>query len=204
MPSTATGWGIPAASRTVGAPAETYRELIKDLASQRVHAMEKLKWLDSVIEKEVNTHPYGQVLLSFPGFGPITGAIVISGVKDISRWADKRKLKKAFGLYAYMKQSGTSLSRVKRGKEGNRYARSLLFQACLRIISCRTPESDFKDYYLRQLAMGKTKMKALISTEAKLVEVIFYCLKNGKCYKYQGKYLPAHRHLLSSSATQKQ
>jgi len=50
------------------------------------------------------------------------------------------------------------------------------------------PDNDFKDYYLRQVARGKPRLKAVVSTMGKLAEVIYYCLNRGELYQYQGKY----------------
>jgi hypothetical protein len=52
----------------------------------------------------------------------------------------------------------------------------------------RAADNDFRDYYLRQLARSKPKLKAMVSTMGKLAELIYYCLSNGKYYEYQGKY----------------
>ncbi len=51
-----------------------------------------------------------------------------------------------------------------------------------------TADSDFKDYYLRQVARGKPRMKALVSTMGKLAEIIYHCLQAGETYVYQGVY----------------
>jgi hypothetical protein len=64
----------------------------------------------------------------------------------------------------------------------------VLFQVVLRLIQDRAPDNDFKDYYLRQVVRGKPRLKAIFSTMGKLAEIIYYCLKNGELYQYQGKY----------------
>jgi len=67
-------------------------------------------------------------------------------------------LKKALGVYSTLKQSGTSTGKGRKGKEGSRHGRRGLF----------------KDYYLRQVARGKPKPKAVVSTMGKLAEVIYH------------------------------
>jgi transposase len=180
------------AAQTVGVPGGLYRELIRDLSRQRKEAIARRQAIGDLIEKEVATHPYGPTLLSLPYFGPTAAATVVAVVKDINRWSNKKKLKKALGVYSTLKQSGTGAGKGKMGKEGSRHGRRALFQVVFRCIQYRTSDNDFKDYYSRQVALGKPRFKAVVSTMGKLAEVIYHCLSTGEFYKYQGKYrLPA-------------
>ena len=132
--------------------------------------------------------PYGGILLSFPGFGVVTAATIIGVVKDIDKWPDKKKFKKALGVYSNLSQSGAAPGKTKQGREGSRHARRALFQACFGSIRSNIADNDLKDYYLRQVARGKPKLKALVSTMGKLAEIIYHCLKTEEFYQYQGKY----------------
>ena len=179
---------IALAGQTVGAPGDLYRELVRDLSLKRSETIARRESITHLIEKEVAAHPYGDILLSFPCFGSIAAAIIIGVVRDIDRWPDKKKLKKALGVYSTLKQSGTSTSKGRMGKEGSRHGRRGLFQVVLRCIRSSTPDNDFKDYYLRQVARGKPRLKAVIATMGKLAEVIYHCLSTREFYQYQGKY----------------
>jgi len=176
------------AANTVGVPGDIYQWVIKDLSVQRTEVLAKRDALTSILRTQVATHPYGDILLSFPFLGEITAATIIGIIKDIDRWPDKKKFKKALGVYSSLTQSGTSLGRTRQGKEGSRHGRRVLFQGCLGCIRTNTSDNDFKDYYLRQVARGKPRMKVLVATMGKLAEIIYYCLKAGEPYQYQGKY----------------
>jgi transposase len=176
------------AANTVGIPGQVYQWLIRDLSDQRMEALAKRDALTSILRTQVATHPYGDVLLSFPHLGEITAGTIIGIIKDIGRWPDKKKFKKALGVYSSLTQSGTSPGRGRQGKEGSRHGRRVLFQVCLGCIRTNAHDNDFKDYYLRQVAGGKPRMKALVSTMGKLAEIIYHCLKAGEPYQYQRKY----------------
>lgn len=187
------------AGRTVGIPGDMYKWLIKELAIQRMELLVKRDFLTVATKKEVAAHPYSEILLSFPFIGDVIAATLISVIKDINRWPDKKKLRKALGVYNSLTQSGLNTGRSRRGTEGNKHGRRALFHACFGCIRTYAPDNDFKDYYLRQVARGKPRMKALVSTMGKLAEIIFYCLKAQKPYRYQGKYkanqFPNHKNL---------
>jgi len=179
---------LEAAANSVGVPNDVYQWLVKDLSAQRMEALAKRDALTSILRTQVAAHPYGDILLSFPFLGEIAAATIIAIIKDIERWPDKKKLKKALGIYNSLTQSGTSLNRTRQGKEGSRHGRRVLFQICLGCIRTNAHDNDFKDYYLRQVARGKVRIKALVSTMGKLAEIIYHCLKAGEPYQYQGKY----------------
>lgn len=176
------------AAETVGVPGNLYRQLIKDVSIQRMEAVARCEALTLIIRREVRSHSYGEILLSFPCLGEIAAATTIGIVKDIKRWPDKKKFKKALGVYSNVSQSGTGVGRTRQGKEGSRDGRRVLFQVCFGCIRTNVSDNDFKDHYLRQVARGKPKLKALVSTMGKLAEIIYHCLKTAKPYQYQGIY----------------
>ena len=176
------------AANSVGIPGDVYQWLIKDLSVQRMEAQAKRDVLTSMLRTQVAAHPYGEILLSFPYLGEIAAATIIAIIKEMERWPDKKKFRKALGVYSSMTQSGTGSSRTRQGKEGSRHGRRVLFQVCFGCVRTKTSDNDFKDYYLRQVARGKPRMKALVSTMGKLAEIIYHCLKAGEPYHYQGTY----------------
>ena len=179
------------ATQTVGVPGELYRELIRSISLQRKEAITMRDEITLVIRREVSKLPYGEILLSFPFLGEIAAATIIGVVKDIANWPNKNKLKKAMGVYGNISQSGSGTSKPRQGREGNRHARRVLFQICFGCIRTNVQDNDFRDYYLRQVARGKPKLKALVSTMGKLAEIIYHCLKVKEPYIYQAKYKTA-------------
>ncbi len=176
------------AANTVGVSGDIYGWLIKHLSAQRLQALAKRDELTSILRAQVAAHPYGDILLSFPFLGEIAAATIIGIIKDIERWPDKKKFKKALGVYSNLTQSGTSLGRTRQGKEGSRSGRRVLFQVCFGCIRTNAHDNDSRDYYLRQVARGKLRIKALVGTMGKLAEIIYHCLTAGESYHYQGIY----------------
>jgi len=178
---------IQLATNSVGVPGDLYAWLIKELGILRMDFISKREVIASMIREHLDRHPYTEILYSFPCFGEIAAATIIGIMKDINNWPNKKKFKKALGVYSTVAQSGMK-SRTKRGKEGSRHGRRVLFQVCLGCIREKVPDNDFKDYYLRQVSNGKIRIKALVSTMGKLAEIIYHCLRTGELYEYQGIY----------------
>ena len=109
-------------------------------------------------------------------------------IKDINYWPDKKKLKKALGVYGREYRSGGDTYVRRPGKGGYREGKSALFQACLGCLHKDQKPNDFSDYYEKQLSHGKMPRKAIASTCGKMTEIIYHCLKSGEKYQYLGKY----------------
>ncbi|MFC1871048.1 transposase [Chloroflexota bacterium] len=178
---------VQLANNTVGAPCVIYRDLILDLSQQRCEYIEKRSGIERLVENQVDKHPYGEILRSFPFISHITAATIISVIKDIGRWPNKKTLKKAMGIYAITKQSGSSVASRRWGREGNRRARCALYLVALCMMGFKGGDNDFKNYYTRRVASGKPKKQALFATAGKITEIIYHCLKNCEKYSYQGK-----------------
>ena len=56
--------------------------IIPPMSHQRNESIAKRQAITDLIEKEVATHPYGGILLSFPYFGPIAAATIIAIVSE--------------------------------------------------------------------------------------------------------------------------
>jgi len=175
------------ATNSIGVPDSTYEWLIKELGSLRLDLIQKRETITSMLRAQLNVHDYSEILYSFPHMGEITTGTIIGIIKNIDNWPDKKKFKKALGIYSTLKQSGTK-QRGRKGKEGSRHGRRVLFQTCLGCIRKNAVENDFKGYYIRQITQGKARMKALVSNMGKMTEIIYHCLKNREPYKYQGIY----------------
>ena len=55
---------------------------------------------------------------SFPFLGEIAAATIIGIIKNIERCPDKKKFKKALGVYSNLTQSGGSPGRTRQGRVG--------------------------------------------------------------------------------------
>jgi transposase len=176
------------AKQTVGVPGDHYRWAIQDLCTQLTEAKRKSESMANALKKEVEQHPYGEILLSFPFISEITSATLIGIIRDINYWQNKKKLKKALGVHGreYISGAGSGIRRP--GRSGSREAKSLLYLACRGCIRDSTPANDFKDYFEKQMRHNKIWIKAIVSTCSKMAEIIYHCLKSGEKYSYQGKY----------------
>lgn len=119
-------------------------------------------------------------ITSIPGIGPITGAVILGEIGDISRFSNPSKLVAYAGLDAAISQSGEFESTSNRmSKRGSPYLRKALFQSALRAEFCDTV---FINYYQKKISQGKHHLVATNAVARKLCHTIFAILSKNESY----------------------
>lgn len=122
-------------------------------------------------------------ILTIPGVGAVTAAVILGEIGDIQRFEHPSKLVAYAGLDATVSQSGESESTNNRmSKRGSPYLRKALFQAAF-IAQQRDPV--FQAYYQKKRAEGKHHTVATNAVARKLCHTIYAVLKNNCKYEIQ-------------------
>lgn len=111
-------------------------QLIKELRLLREH----IDQLESEIVTIVDQAREGQILLSFPGFGPITAATIIAAIGSIHNFPSASALKSYFGWAPVVAQSGSTLDTSYLTRGGTRTMKQIMFLAVLQVIRLRDNE----------------------------------------------------------------
>ena len=119
-------------------------------------------------------------ICTIPGVSILTAATVIGETNGFELIRSKKQLTSYAGLDVVEKQSGTSVKgKPKISKKGNRYLRSALHLPALSTIKW---DDNFRDQYARIVAKHGIKMKACVSVQRKLLELIYVIYKNKTVY----------------------
>lgn len=119
-------------------------------------------------------------ICTIPGVSILTAATVIGETNGFELIRSKKQLTSYAGLDVVEKQSGTSVKgKPKISKKGNRYLRSALHLPALSTIKWN---DNFRDQYARIVAKHGIKMKACVSVQRKLLELIYVIYKNKTVY----------------------
>lgn len=142
----------------------TYVSLYYELTS-KIDPIEKQI---STIIKELNPR-----MLTIPGLGEISAAMILSEFGDISLFSNPNKMLAYAGLEPSVIQSGTLQSNGKMVKHGSGHLRYSIMNSAMIILKY---SPTFYDYYLKKRSEGKTHRVALSHVCKKLIRVIF-CLE---------------------------
>lgn len=109
-------------------------------------------------------------ILSVPGIGALSAAVILSEFGDFSRYENPSKMLSFAGLEPGYYQSGQSEHTGRMVKHGSSHLRYALMNTCLPLI---THEPVFAEYYAKKRAEGKPYRVALTHVAKKLLRVIY-------------------------------
>lgn len=118
-------------------------------------------------------------LLSIPGIGTQTGAIILAEIGDINRFKSDDALLAYAGLDPSVYQSGNYEGNFKISKRGSSILRWAIFQAA-KVAVIHDPV--FKAYYEKKKSEGKHYLTIIGHVTKKLLRVIRSILKNNSVY----------------------
>ena len=142
------------------------KEIMKQI-NQLVAANEKVK--ESI-----------ELITSIPGFGLLTGAIILAETNGFDLIANRRQLASYAGFDVREKQSGTSVKGIPRiSKKGNRHLRKAMH---LPALSAIRHDQSFKELYIRLVSKHGIKMKAAVAIQRKVLELAYTLCKTKTRY----------------------
>lgn len=176
---------------------EVFAMQIRHLVEQIEFNMDHLKEINLAIESAMGEfrpapseeNPKGQHYIeTIPGIGPVTAAVIISEIGDISRFKSAKALVAYAGIDSTVVQSGKHEgTRNKVSKRGSPYLREALWLAASAAIM-RNP--DVSEYYHKRKAEGKHHGTVVITIARKLTHVIYSVWKNETFFDPQYTWVP--------------
>lgn len=152
--------------------------LIEDL-SQHIRAV--WKQIDRLVASKPKLRWHSELLVSIPGIGKKTAAVILAEVQDISRFKDVRQLVAYAGLCPKERQSGTSVrGKTQLSKTGNARLRRALYMPAL-VAKRWNPLLNATAE--RLAAAGKTKMAVIGALMRKLLHLAYGVLKNNRPFE---------------------
>jgi Transposase and inactivated derivatives len=134
--------------------------------------------LEDEIERHVLESPAAQRLLTIPGVGQFTAAVVVAEVGEIDRFDSDNALVSYAGLDPVVQQSGEKEIHGSISKEGSAQLRWALVQAAHTAVRC---DDYFGNFYTR-LKRRKNHQVAIVATARKMLVSIYYMLTRKEVY----------------------
>jgi transposase len=135
---------------------------------------EGIKKLDREIEDKGSELPGHENITSIKGIGKKSGSILLSVIGDITDFENEKKLAAYFGIVPRVSNSNESEWQGRITKRGSKLGRTTLVQCTLIAIRYSPRLRAFYD----RIKAKKGSGKAIIATAKKLLNIIYYTLKN--------------------------
>ncbi|MDR0580561.1 MAG: IS110 family transposase [Holosporaceae bacterium] len=158
---------------------------IKIIKIELASLCENINKFEKLMIEYARDIPGYENLLSIKGIGPTSAAISVANISNINNFKDTGKLASYFGITPKVYQSNDKQINGHITKRGLKLARRTLVQ-CTLIAKRYSPYyNDFYEKIKKQRGSGK----AIIATARKLLNTIFYTLKNnwmfGRFFQFQ-------------------
>lgn len=131
--------------------------------------------------------PEFKILISIPGIGELSAALIISEVGDIRRFPTSNKMNAYIGIDIRTYQSGTIQKKDRINKRGNAKARMIFFFIVRNMLRVqKASPNHIVDYYykMRKQPFKKPDKVAMVACMNKLVKVIHFLVNTEELYDY--------------------
>jgi transposase len=163
---------IEAAEKSVGSHhSEPYRLRIEYLCEDLEVLRRRLKDLARDIERQLDDHEVGKLLMTIDGVGPLTAACLIAELGDPARFHSAAAIASYVGVAPRLRQSGKKrFSGSPTIPFGNARLRKALWMVVLNAVRCNP---WLRQYYERLRAAGKPGKVAVIAAMRKLLAAVW-------------------------------
>jgi transposase len=151
--------------------------------------IEQIKYIESQVddtESEIDRimSELDSPIMSIPGIGKVTGAVILGEIGDIERFDNPAKLVAFAGIDATVRQSGEFEGTDSHmSKRGSPYLRRALYQAALVASTGRNPDPILSAFYLKKRAEGKHHSTCVGAVSRKLCYIIYTILKENRPFE---------------------
>lgn len=156
------------AKNTVGFTTDYLLQQMEILLDIHTQIDARIQELDEQIEECIRG--INPPILSIPGIGALSAAIILSEFGDLSKFSNPSQMLSFAGLEPGFFQSGQSEHTGRMVKHGSSHLRYAIINCCLPLIS---NEPTFAEYYAKKRAEGKPHRVALSHVAKKLLRVIY-------------------------------
>ncbi len=151
---------------------DTYQEIISAL-DLKIKGVEK--HINELLQKDQQVKVTYDLITGIKGIGPLTAAYLIVCTHNFTRFESWRKFACYAGIAPFEHRSGTSIrGRNKVSHMANKQVKMLLFLSANNAVR---GDKELKDYYIRRINEGKSKMSTLNIIKNKLVARVFAVAK---------------------------
>ena len=143
---------------------------------------EQIEPLTKQVRELAQQDPIAQLLMTIPGIGPITAMFIIAEIEDISRFPSYRNLSSYAGLVPCLDASADKSRTGRITKQGSPYLRSAVVEAAHVIPRMKKTRLNV---FFRKRIVRAGYQKAIVATAHKMLQVVYYVLKNQTPYQEQ-------------------
>jgi transposase len=159
-----------------------HRQQLKSYLTLYSCLTEQIEPLTKQIRDLAQKDPMAKLLMTIPGIGPLTAMFIVAEIEDISRFPSYRNLSSYAGLVPCLDASADKSRTGRITKQGSPYLRSALVEAAQVIPRMKKTRLNV---FFRKRIVRAGYQKAIVATAHKILQYVYYVLKNQTPYQEQ-------------------
>ncbi len=140
---------------------------------------ERIKSVNQIIRAWAKDDPRAQLLISMPGIGIYSAAVIVADIGDIKRFDGPKQLCSYAGLVPSTRSSDTHVRHGRITKEGSPWLRWIMVSAAQRSSNASPRLASFHKRILEQHG----KKTARVALARKMLSIVYYMLLRGTPYQ---------------------
>jgi transposase len=140
---------------------------------------ERIKSVNRVIQAWAKDDPQAQLLISMPGIGVYSAAVIVADIGDIKRFDGPKQLCSYAGLVPSTRSSDTHVRHGRITKEGSPWLRWIMISAAQRSSNASPRLASFHKRILEQHG----KKTARVALARKMLSIVYYMLLRSTPYQ---------------------
>lgn len=142
--------------------------------------VKKIEPLTEKIHAIAKKDPSARLLMTIPGIGPITAMFIMAEVEQIGRFSSYRNLASYAGLVPSLDASADKQRSGRITKQGSPWLRTAMVEAAQ---AAQRAKGDKLQLFFRKRIVRAGYPKAIVATARKMLQIVFYVLKNQSPYQ---------------------
>jgi transposase len=159
-----------------------HRQQLKSYLTLYGQLTKQIEPLTKRVKHRADKDTMAKLLMTIPGIGPLTAMFIIAEIEDISRFPSYRNLSSYAGLVPCLDASAGKSRTGRITKQGSPYLRSALVEAAQVIPRMKKTRLNV---FFRKRIVRAGYQKAIVATAHKILQYVYYVLKNQTPYQEQ-------------------
>jgi transposase len=151
---------------------------LQGLLPRLAELIKRQERIERELEARLAEVEYAELLLSIPGLGPVTVAVILGELGDLRRYRVARQVLKMAGLNLYEKSSGQHQGQLRIAKRGRSYLRQILFLAAIRMFKQGRPLAGLRQKH----GPAKPGAKLVVAGMRRLLRAMFAMVHGGQVF----------------------
>lgn len=140
---------------------------------------EKIRQIEDAMKQELQNIKYAESLLSLPGIGYVSAAVLIGETGDFNNYKNADQVEKLAGLNLFENSSGKKRGRHFISKRGRPLLRKTYYYIALNSIR---KGSLYHEDYKQYISRGMPHYKAIVAVARKLIRLTFALARDNKWF----------------------